>query len=122
MTLRGFGVAAFTAVMALAWPAAADFNDNQPINYTVDGATATGYFKVVTEAINGIVREAYPGLGGDLQAGQPGGRHPEHLPRPVGFHLQRRRARDRLCARRQGAVHGIAEGQVPASSCCCIRA
>jgi len=53
---------ALTAAVS-ALPAASartDLNDKKPITYTVDGATATGYFKVVTEAINGVVRDAYP--------------------------------------------------------------
>ena len=37
-------------------PARADFNDKKAISYSVDGGTATGYMKVVTESINGIVR------------------------------------------------------------------
>jgi TRAP transporter TAXI family solute receptor len=73
MTFQGFGLATFAAAMALAWPAAADFNDKQPINYTVDGATATGYFKVVTEAINGIIREVYPGSSATYKPGSPAG-------------------------------------------------
>jgi TRAP transporter TAXI family solute receptor len=53
--------------------ALAQFNDNKPISYSVDGATATGYFKVVTEAINGIVREAYPGTDATYKPGSPAG-------------------------------------------------
>lgn len=63
--------AAMAAFCAL--PAHADFNDNKPISYTVDGATATGYFKVVTEAINGLVREAYPGTAATYKPGSPAG-------------------------------------------------
>jgi len=78
MTFRGFGLATVaaatvTGVLALSWPAAADFKDKQPINYTVDGATATGYFKVVTEAINGIIREEYPGSSATYKPGSPAG-------------------------------------------------
>lgn len=51
----------------------AQFNDNRPISYSVDGATATGYFKVVTESINGIVREAYPGTDATYKPGSPAG-------------------------------------------------
>jgi uncharacterized protein len=54
-------------------PAYADFNDKNPINYSVDGATATGYLKVVTEAINGIVRDAYPGTAATYKPGSPAG-------------------------------------------------
>lgn len=51
----------------------AQFNDKKPISYSVDGATATGYFKVVTESINGIVREAYPGTDATYKPGSPAG-------------------------------------------------
>jgi hypothetical protein len=63
MTFGGFARAVFAvAVVSLAVsPACADFKDKGPISYTVDGATAGGYFKVVTEAINGLIRETYPG-------------------------------------------------------------
>jgi hypothetical protein len=62
MTYGGLGRAALAAAIATlsALPANAGFNDKTPINYTVDGATATGYFKVVAEAINGIIREPIP--------------------------------------------------------------
>lgn len=53
--------------------ALADFKDNKPISFSVDGATATGYFKVVTEALNGIVREAYPGTDATYKPGSPAG-------------------------------------------------
>ena len=53
--------------------AMAQFNDNKAISYSVDGATATGYFKVVTESINGIVREAYPGTDATYKPGSPAG-------------------------------------------------
>ena len=52
---------------------AQSFNDNKPISYSVDGATATGYFKVVAETINGIVREAYPGTDATYKPGSPAG-------------------------------------------------
>jgi uncharacterized protein len=70
MTIR-IAVAAMAVLCAL--PARADFNDDKPISYTVDGATATGYFKVVTEAINGIVRETYPGTAATYKPGSPAG-------------------------------------------------
>jgi TRAP-type uncharacterized transport system substrate-binding protein len=60
-------------VLALAHPAAADFSDKKPITYSVDGATATGYLKVVTESLNGIVREAYPGTDATYKPGSPAG-------------------------------------------------
>ena len=52
---------------------AQSFNDKKPISYSVDGATATGYFKVVAETINGIVREAYPGSDATYKPGSPAG-------------------------------------------------
>lgn len=52
---------------------AQSFNDKKPISYSVDGATATGYFKVVAETINGIVREAYPGTDATYKPGSPAG-------------------------------------------------
>ena len=51
----------------------AGFDDNKPISYTVDGASATGYFKVMIEAINGIVREVYPGSDATYKPGSPAG-------------------------------------------------
>ncbi|MGE5538822.1 MAG: TAXI family TRAP transporter solute-binding subunit [Gemmatimonas sp.] len=68
-------VAALAAVAAFlcAGTARADFNDNKPITYTVDGATASGYFKVVTEAINGVIRDAYPGSAATYKPGSPAG-------------------------------------------------
>lgn len=54
-------------------PAAADFNDKKPITFSVDGATATGYGKAVTEAINSIVREMYPGTDATYKPGSPAG-------------------------------------------------
>src|SRR5262249_13247270 len=47
--------------------------DKKPISYSVDGATATGYFKVVAETINAIVREAYPGTDATYKPGSPAG-------------------------------------------------
>ena len=74
MTLGRFGCAVAAVIATLSGlPAAADFNDNKPISYTVDGATATGYFKVVTEAMNGIVREVYPGTAATYKPGSPAG-------------------------------------------------
>lgn len=43
------------------------------ISYSVDGATVTGYFKVVAEAINGIMREHYPGTDATYRPGAPAG-------------------------------------------------
>ena len=61
------------AILVAPQMAKADFNDKNPITYTVDGATASGYFKVVTEALNGIVREVYPGTAATYQPGSPAG-------------------------------------------------
>ncbi|MEA2993512.1 MAG: uncharacterized protein QOD40_2432 [Alphaproteobacteria bacterium] len=65
----------FAALLAIlpALPASADFNDKKPISYTVDGATAQGYFKVVAEAINGLMREVYPGSDATYKPGSPAG-------------------------------------------------
>lgn len=49
------------------------FDAKAPISFSVDGATATGYFKVVTESLNGIVREAYPGTDATYKPGSPAG-------------------------------------------------
>ena len=75
MRFSFFTQAAFAAAVAAvsAIPGQADFKDKSPINYTVDGATATGYFKVVAEAINGIVREVYPGSAATYKPGSPAG-------------------------------------------------
>ena len=78
MTHLGRSIArtAATALLVLAAVPAAvaqSFNDNKPISYSVDGATATGYFKVVAETINGIVREAYPGSDATYKPGSPAG-------------------------------------------------
>jgi TRAP transporter TAXI family solute receptor len=75
MSLGDFTCRLAAALFALcvSFPAAADFNDKNPINYTVDGATAQGYFKVVAEAINGIMRETYPGTSATYKPGSPAG-------------------------------------------------
>ena len=65
--------AALLAMGLVAAPVAAEFNDTKPIGYSVDGGTATGYFKVVTEAINGIIREVYPGSDATYKPGSPAG-------------------------------------------------
>jgi TRAP transporter TAXI family solute receptor len=53
--------------------AVAGFDDKAPITYTVDGGTATGYFKVVAEAINGVIRDVYPGSAATYKPGSPAG-------------------------------------------------
>jgi uncharacterized protein len=76
MHLRGLILATLAAsVTVLAMlPARAEFNDKKPIDYTLDGATASGYFKVVAEAVNGIIREVYPGSAATYKPGSPAGR------------------------------------------------
>jgi uncharacterized protein len=69
---RAFTLATAASMISSA-AALADFNDKKPITYTVDGATATGYFKVVTEAINGVIRDAYPGSAATYKPGSPAG-------------------------------------------------
>src|SRR5215218_2018643 len=75
MRFRRFVQAMLTTSMTVlaALPARADFNDRKPIDYTLDGATASGYFKVVAEAVNGIIREIYPGSAATYKPGSPAG-------------------------------------------------
>lgn len=73
MAIARWGLAVACAVLLAPGAALAGFDDRNPITYIVDGATATGYFKVVTEAINGVVRDAYPGSTGTYQPGSPAG-------------------------------------------------
>ncbi|MGE0743637.1 MAG: TAXI family TRAP transporter solute-binding subunit [Rhodospirillales bacterium] len=68
-----FGLTAAVAGATLALPAQADMNDNKPISFSVDGGSATGYFKVVAEAINAIIREVYPGSDATYKPGAPAG-------------------------------------------------
>jgi TRAP transporter TAXI family solute receptor len=67
------GLASIAALSLATVAAKADFNDKSPLSFSVDGATATGYFKVVTESLNGIVREAYPGTDATYKPGSPAG-------------------------------------------------
>ena len=55
-----------TLLSLIALPAGADFNDKSPINYTVDGATAQGYFTLAmglvmagTMSLSGTMYEAF---------------------------------------------------------------
>ena len=50
-----------TAALMAALPALADFNDKQPINATVTGATPSGYPRTMVEGVNAVVRDVYPG-------------------------------------------------------------
>ncbi len=70
---QALACAAAALVLAVPVAAKAGFDDNKPITYTTDGASATGYFKVMIEAINGIVREAYPGSDATYKPGSPAG-------------------------------------------------
>ena len=44
-----------------------------PVRATVTGATVRGYYKVVVEAMNGIVRAAYPGFAITFRPSSPAG-------------------------------------------------
>jgi TRAP transporter TAXI family solute receptor len=61
------------SIAGMVTPAHADFNDKKPIKYTVTGASVQGYFKVVVEAINGIVRDVYPDSAATFRPGSPAG-------------------------------------------------
>ena len=70
-TLR---VALTAAVLAIASaPAIADFNDRNPINATVTGATPTGYPRTMVEGLNAAVRDVYPGSAVSFMPNSPGG-------------------------------------------------
>src|SRR5262245_46742975 len=77
MTLsrRDFGrlSAAGAASAAFASSAFADVNDKNPITATVTGATPTGYPRTMVEALNAIVRDAYPGSSISFKPNSPGG-------------------------------------------------
>jgi TRAP transporter TAXI family solute receptor len=74
MNMKFLGaVSVVSAMLVVPQFANAGFDDKNPITYTVDGATAAGYFKVVTEALNGIVRDVYPGTAATYQPGSPAG-------------------------------------------------
>src|SRR3954470_4889808 len=61
------------AALVAATPAFADFNDNQPINATVTGATPSGYPRTMVEGMNAVVRDAYPGSAVSFKPNSPGG-------------------------------------------------
>lgn len=72
----GAGMAILTAsavLVGIPRTAQAALDDKQPIKYTVTGATVQGYFKVVVESINGIVRDVYPGTAATFKPGSPAG-------------------------------------------------
>lgn len=54
-------------------PARAAVDDDKPITYTISGATVRGFYKVAVEAINGIVRDAYPGSAATFRPAPPVG-------------------------------------------------
>ncbi|HEY8252348.1 MAG TPA: TAXI family TRAP transporter solute-binding subunit [Burkholderiales bacterium] len=58
---------------ALAAPALADFNDKNPINATMTGATPSGYPRTMVEGLNAVVRDAYPGSAVSFKPNSPGG-------------------------------------------------
>lgn len=49
------------------------FQDRGPISYTATGGSARGYSRVVFEALNGIVRDEYPGSAAEFRPGSPAG-------------------------------------------------
>jgi TRAP transporter TAXI family solute receptor len=61
------------AALVAAAPAFADFNDKNPINATVTGATPTGYPRTMVEGLNAVVRDAYPGSAVSFKPNSPGG-------------------------------------------------
>jgi hypothetical protein len=61
------------AALSVALPAAADFNDNKPINATVTGATPSGYPRTMVEGLNAVVRDAYAGSSVSFKPNSPGG-------------------------------------------------
>jgi TRAP transporter TAXI family solute receptor len=69
-TLRVIAAAALAVVAA---PAAADFNDKNPVTATVTGATPSGYPRTMVEGLNAVVRDAYPGSSVSFKPNSPGG-------------------------------------------------
>src|SRR5213075_2341290 len=66
-------VALIATALVVAAPAFADFNDKQPINATVTGATPSGYPRTMVEGLNAVVRDAYPGSAVSFKPNSPGG-------------------------------------------------
>jgi TRAP transporter TAXI family solute receptor len=66
-------IAAVAVVTAFASPALAQPADTAPINYTITGATVQGFYKVVVDALNGVVREAYPNSAASFKPSSPAG-------------------------------------------------
>jgi uncharacterized protein len=77
MTLSRRDFARYTAggaaAAVLAPDAFAAIGDKAPITATVTGATPTGYPRTMVEALNAIVREAYPGSSISFKPNSPGG-------------------------------------------------
>jgi TRAP transporter TAXI family solute receptor len=61
------------AAALAAAPAFADFNDKNPVNATVTGATPSGYPRTMVEGLNAVVRDAYPGSAVSFKPNSPGG-------------------------------------------------
>ena len=61
------------AALVPATPALADFNDKQPVNATVTGATPSGYPRTMVEGLNAVVRDVYPGSAVSFKPNSPGG-------------------------------------------------
>jgi TRAP transporter TAXI family solute receptor len=64
-------ITATFAAGLLAGPAFAQ--DKSPIEVTVTGASASGYFRVLVESMNGILRDAYPGSAVTFKPGSVAG-------------------------------------------------
>lgn len=64
-------ITATFAAGLLAVPAAAQ--DKSPIELTVTGASASGYFRVLVESMNGVLRDAYPGSAVTFKPGSVAG-------------------------------------------------
>src|ERR1041384_1179605 len=67
-----FASVALAAAFAAA-PAFADFNDKNPINATVTGATPSGYPRTMVEGLNAVVRDTFPGSAVSFKPNSPGG-------------------------------------------------
>jgi len=65
--------AVLAAALLAATPAAADFNDKNPVAATVTGATPSGYPRTMVEGLNAVVRDAYPGSAVSFKPNSPGG-------------------------------------------------
>jgi uncharacterized protein len=61
------------AAALAAAPAFADFNDKNPVNATVTGATPSGYPRTMVEGLNAVVRDTYPGSAVSFKPNSPGG-------------------------------------------------